>query len=102
MRINEVEYMSNGYCTIGVYQSVRELKKFALSDYCYKPSWLFRFADKDLKMIWQLTKRQYGALSLKRLITFTLIKGYFLTKTISSWEAELKSYVSIEEECDEW
>ena len=102
MRINEVEYMSNGRCTIGVYESAHELKKFALSDYCTKPSWLFRFEHKDLKMIWQLTKRQYGVLSLKRLVTFALIKGYFLTCTLNSWEAELKSYVSIEEECDEW
>lgn len=103
-RINEVEYTNDGHCAIGVYGSSRsDLKKFKLSGYCYKLSWLTRFKEADLSTIWQLTKRQYNTFSLKRIITFALVQYCVFKYTLSHWEEDFKNYmVGVGDDCDEW
>ena len=101
--INEVEYTSEGYCLIGIRGSFCGVKKFILSRYCYKLSWLSCFKERDLDIIWRLTKRQYQAFSVKRWIAFVLIEFCLLKHRLNDWEEGLKNYVvGIDDDNDEW
>lgn len=101
--INEVEYASDGNCLIGVRGSFDGVKKFILSQYCYKISWLSRFRERDLDIVWRLTKRQHRAFSIKRLAAFMIIQSCLFKHRLSQWEEGLKNYViGVDDECDEW